>query len=634
MNFTLNMMTTLGLSLSIGILVDDAIVVIENIYRHLAMGKNAIQAAKDATAEIGLAVFATTLTICAVFVPVAFMEGIIGRFFFQFGLTVTFAVLISLFVAFTLTPMLSSRMLRDHDHNADPGMIGRWLNKVDARYRTILNWCLHHRWLTLGIGVASFVVSIGMLAFIPVSFFPREDRSTFMLSITLPENTSIAVTKAKALRTAHLLKEYPGVSEVVSAVAAGNEKKPNFARLTVNLVAPGDRNYSQEEMMARVRTDFASFFAQDHTEFDVGIDNNGQGRSQAVQLVFMGDDREELAKVTDEVAQFMKSHIEGLVDVATTKAKPRQEYSIDLNLGLAKDVALSTTDMAMGTRTLFEGQKVGQIEDKSGRYDIRVKASPHSRTSVQDVTAVSFASAKGSLLALSSVSNVKSGLAASTIERFDGRNQITVLANYTGRNLNGVTQQINAYVKAHVPEHISTKWEGEADIMAKSIVSMLTALLLAVLLIYMILCAQYERYLAPFVIMMALPLSLTGAFGALLLTGQYISVYTMIGVILLMGIVTKNGILLIDFTLHKMNEGLSVYDALMEAGPVRLRPILMTTFAAGFGMLPVAIGHGEGGEAKSPMGIAVMGGLFVSTLLTLIVVPCLFSLMEGFRRAK
>lgn len=625
MDFTLNMMSTLGLSLSIGILIDDAIVVIENIYRHLSMGKDAKTAAQDATAEIGLPVFATTLTICAVFVPVAFMEGIVGRFFYQFGLTVAFAVLVSLFVAFTLTPMLSSRWLTATNHEKRQDRVGKFLDWIDLKYTNILSWSLHHRWKTLLAGMSTFVLSLFLLGFIPMSFFPKEDKSQFAVDFRLPENTNITPTKIRVLAVAEFLKKYPGVSSVVSQIGTGTEKKPNAAHLSVILIPKDKRAYSQQEIMQRVRGDLKSFFTEPGAELNVGeLESSGGGATQTLQLIFLSDNRTDLVNFTDQVVNFLKKDIPGAVDVSSTKAKPQQEYNINLGLLRASDLSINPSMVAMNARTLFEGEKVGQFVDEGDRYNIRVQLKSSDKQTPGDITALGISNSN----TLASIVSLDENNAPASIERFNGQQQITVLANYTKSDLSAVTQKIQDYVKKNAPSSVSLVLEGEADLMQKSLSSMLRALALAVLLIYLILCAQYERYLAPFVIMMALPLSFTGAFGALLLFGEHISIYTMIGLILLMGIVTKNGILLIDFTLHHMEKGKSVDEALMEAAPIRLRPILMTTFAASFGMLPVAIGHGEGGEAKSSMGIAVIGGLLASTLLTLVVIPCLFSLIQ------
>ena len=634
--FTLNVMSTLGLSLSIGILIDDAIIVIENIHRHLSMGKSGPQAAKDATSEIGLAVFATTLTICAVFVPVAFMEGIIGRFFYQFGLTVAFAVAISLFVAFTLTPMLSARLLKGGEHKPHGGkLLLLWtaienvLTAIDEAYRKTLTWCLTHRGITLAGGVFTFILSFFLLRFVPVAFFPKEDRSQFAISYTLPEGTSLGIAKERSLALAEGVKNYPGVDKVVTAVAATRERKPNKARLDVLLVDPKDRTYSQADLINRVRTEVVPAFTKDGSEVSIQEgDGAGGGRSEPIQMVFKSNDYDALIGFTDQVAQYIKANLPGAVDTSTTKPKSIQEYRIEVDSDRAADLGVSAAQIGMTIRALYEGDKISEIDDRGTSYDVRMRISDRDRLSPEDLSSITMRSRTGQQITLGSVARIVPAKAPALIERMDGQRQITVLSNYTAKDLNAAVNKIQEYVSQNMPANISVDLAGQAEIMKKSIASMLKALGLAVLLVFMILCAQYERYVAPLVIMAALPLSFTGAFGSLILTGQAMSVYTMIGIILLMGIVTKNGILLIDFTMQRIREGATVDEALLEAGPIRLRPILMTTFAAGGGMIPIAVGHGVGGEARSPMGVAVIGGLIMSTLLTLVVVPCLFSVVE------
>lgn len=639
MHFTLNMMSTLGLSLSIGILIDDAIIVIENIHRHKMMGKSGPDAAKDATTEIGLAVMATTLTICAVFVPVAFMEGIIGRFFYQFGLTVTFAVLVSLFVAFTFTPMLSARLLKEGEHKPrNPFLLRLWevienaLNKLDDSYRGLLKWCLEHRAITLVVGALTFVASMVLLRFVPVAFFPKEDRAQFNVTYSMPEGTPMVVSKKQSLELSRAIQAYPGVDKVITAIAATQERKANKVRFDVLLSPKETRNFSQAEFMDRLRTDLLPKFNVGGSEVVVSdADQGGSGRSQPIQLIFKSDNWSELVTYTDKVAAYVKNNVPGTVDVTTTKPKTQPEYQISLDPDRAADIGVSTAQVALTMRALFEGDKISEIDDKGSTYDVRLRISDQDRLSAEDLAGVTFMSRRGQQITLGQVARITPSSAPSAIERFDGQRQITVLANFTGKDLNKASEDIQAFVKSGIPADITMSLSGQAEIMKTSIMAMLKALILAVLLVFMILCAQYERYLAPLVIMAALPLSFTGAFGSLLITGQVMSVYTMIGLILLMGIVTKNGILLVDFTMQRMREGKSVTEALLEAGPIRLRPILMTTFAAGGGMLPIAIGHGEGGEARSPMGVAVIGGLLMSTVLTLVVVPCAFSLMEQVR---
>lgn len=637
MGFTLNMMTTLALSLSIGILIDDAIIVVENIHRHLAMGKSGRDAARDATREIGLAVIATTLTLCAVFVPVAFMRGIIGRFFFQFGLTVAFAVLISLFVAFTLTPMLSSKFLvheedlKKHKFGAVAGYINNLFTRIEKAYQNLLSWCLNNRGKTLFTGFAVFVLSIVMLKFVPVSFFPSNDRAEFNIDYSLPEGTSLALTKNKSLILSEAVKSYPGVASVITSVGASADRKPNNANLSVRLVPKNEREYSQQELMNRLREDLKKNFEIDGATLSLAAEGGGGPRSEPIQFVFKSDNWENLSSFAEQVVQFTKDNVAGAVDVKTSKPKSQEELKIVVDSLKASDLGISSAEIGSSIRTLFEGEKVGNIDRAGKNIDIRLRISDDNRTSALDVAGVSIRSQRGDYIALSSVATIVPSQAPSSIERLDRQRQIALLANFNGKDLNAAVNQINNYIQENKTPGITVVLGGEAEIMKDSITAMMEALLLAVILVFIILCIQYESYSAPMVIMAALPLSLTGAFGALLLTGQVMSIYAMIGIILLMGLVTKNGILLIDFTLQKMKEGLSVNNALLTAGPLRLKPILMTTFAAGGGMLPVAIGHGIGGEARSPMGVVVIGGLLASTLLTLVVVPCFFSVVSEIK---
>ena len=639
MGFTLNLMTTLGLSLAIGILIDDAIIVIENIHRHLGMGKTGAEAAKDATSEIGLAVFATTLTICAVFVPVAFMDGIIGRFFYQFGLTVAFAVLVSLFCAFTIAPMLSARLLSPGEHIPEQPQLRaiylkleHWFTSLDSGYRRLLAYSLHHRGYTIFGGFLIFVLSIVMLKFVPVAFFPKEDRAQMIVNYTLPEGTSLEATRDKTFDLVQSLQKYPGVDRVVTALGASSDKKANKARIDVLLIDKHERKFSQQDLMSRMREELVPVYAVNGAELTVAEQSGGGGgRNEPIQFIFKSDNWNELVAFTDKMAEYVKANVPGAVDVATSKPKPSEEFRIIIDQGRAADLNVSAAQIGGVLRALFEGDKVGDLQIDGKTVDVRLRISDKDRLNVDALSGITLRSRTGQVVSLGALAEISMANAPSVIERFNRQRQITVFANFTGKDLNKASNLIQSFAEKNMPPSITLSPSGQTEIMRDAIGAMLRALMIAVLLVFMILCAQYERYLAPMVIMAALPLSLTGAFGSLLITGQAMSVYTMIGIILLMGLVTKNGILLVDFTLHQMGEGKSVYDALMEAGPTRLRPILMTTFAAGGGMLPIALGHGEGGEARSPMGVAVMGGLFLSTFLTLVVVPCLFSLVEEWR---
>lgn len=641
MGFSLNTMSTLGLSLAIGILIDDAIIVIENIHRHLGMGKTGAQAAKDATSEIGLAVFATTLTIVAVFVPVAFMEGIVGRFFYQFGLTVAFAVIISLFCAFTIAPMMSARLLKPGEYQPKNAIlrnishrIDHWLTALDNVYRRILQWSLVNRWKTLAMAGAITIFSFFLLRFVPVAFFPKEDRGEFTVNYTLPEGTSIDGTATKSLILVESIQKFPGVKRVVTALAAGGDKKVNTARIYVQLLDKADRDFSQQEMILRMRAELAPRFAVDGAEVSLTEAGGGGGnRSEPIQYIFQSNDWEKLVAFTDKAKKEIPTLVPGTSDVNTTKPKDSREYRIVIDQGRAADLGISTAQIGSALRSLYEGDRISDIVSNGKTVDVRLRVGDDDRLAATDLSAITLKNSRGDPIGLNSIADIRLANSPSTIERFNRQRQITLVSNFSGKDLGKAASTIDAYVAKNMPPEVTLDRAGQTELMVNAVKAILKALGIAILLVYMILCAQYESYLAPLVIMAALPLSLTGAFGSLLITGQIMSIYTMIGIILLMGLVTKNGILLIDFTLQKMGEGLKVDEALMEAGPVRLRPILMTTFAAGGGMVPIAIGHGVGGEARSPMGVAVIGGLLASTVLTLLVVPCLFSLAEGMQIA-
>ncbi|MEY4066628.1 MAG: hypothetical protein RIR26_2836 [Pseudomonadota bacterium] len=634
MGFTLNLMTTLGLTLSIGILVDDAIVVIENIYRRLEMGESPFDAARNGTSEIGLAALAITLSIVAVFVPVAFMEGILGRFFYQFGMTVAFSVMVSLFVAFTLTPMMSSRLLKSH-HGHIPSFFvpfERAFTQIEEKYRHILRKSLMSPKKTVGVGVAVLIISMVLLKFVPVSFFPKEDRSQFQVNYELPEGTPLSLMKERAAVVDSFLRQYPGVKDVVVAIGANAERKPNLARLDVNLIAKNMRSFTQEEMVKRLRTDLKTRFPDPKDKIEVSEQSgSGGGRQQPIQLILQGAEFEKLSAYANETRDWVSKNIAGAVDVQTSEPPLVQEVKVVTDPVRAADVGMSTQQVGFALRTLFEGLKVGEIEDKGERYNVRAKVADIDSRSLADLSGLTLPNAMGVPIALTSVAKIEAKPSLSKVERLGGQRQIVVLANFQGKDLSGAIRKLEEQVKSTLPEGVSFSFEGQAKLLKDAVSAMLSALGLAILLVFIVLCAQFESYLTPFVIMMSVPLAFSGAFAGLLVTQKAMSIYAMIGLIMLMGLVTKNAILLIDFTLGRMRAGLNMIDALVEAGPVRLRPILMTTAAMIFGMLPIAIGHGDGGEARAPMAVCVIGGLVSSTLLTLVVVPSVFVLVQNGR---
>lgn len=633
LGFTLNIMTTLGLTLSIGILVDDAIVVVENIYRHLKMGKNPVDAARDGTNEIGMAVFAITLSIISVFVPVAFMDGIVGRFFFQFGITVAVAVCLSLFVAFTLTPMTSSRILKSGGHGEGhhtPKIFvpfDRALNRLDRSYGSILGWALRRRGITIGLGIVILIFSGIMLKHVPSAFFPKEDRGELQVVYELSEGTSITAMKQNASRIQRFLEKYPGVKQIIMYIGSGAEKKPNLATFEVTLVDKHERSYGQEDMIQRLRKDLNDG-KQEGERFEVNAQGGGGGRPQPIQMILQGPDFEKLSTFANQVKDYVAKNVPGATDVSTTEPARADEIRVISNPLLAADLGLSTAQIGTALRSLFEGIKVGEVLTNGLRYDVLVQASERDRSNPSDLSGLSLPNAKGVQIDLSSVAAVETIKAPSKIDRRGGQKQITVLSNFTGQDEAGANRQIEEEVKRTLPPGITYSFEGSSKLQRDAVSAIVSSMVLAILLVYMVLCAQFESYSTPFVIMMSVPLAFSGAFLGLLITRQTMSIYAMIGLIMLVGLVTKNAILLIDFTLQRIREGKGVNEALLEAGPIRLRPILMTTAAMIFGMLPIAIGHGTGGEARAPMAVCVIGGLISSTALTLIVIPCIFSVLQ------
>ncbi|MDX9724301.1 MAG: efflux RND transporter permease subunit [Myxococcota bacterium] len=630
LGFTFNIITMLALSLSIGILIDDAIVVIENIYRHLQMGKGAMQAAREASAEIGLAVLATTLSIIAVFVPVAFMRGIIGRFFLQFGLTVAFAVAVSLFVAFTLTPMLSSRWLKPHK----PGLVGRILDApiklLEWVYRRILLVSMRLRFVTLLLAFAVLAGSMYLGKDLKAEFMPKDDQSAFKVSFELPIGSNLDASIQYATEVEALLREQAGVTSVMTTIGGGVQGEVHRGEFVVNMVRPKQRMFSQFELMDRVRQVLKA--RQDGVKVVLGdaqsIAGGGMGETQ-IQYLVQGQNYEELAATADKLVAAMREK-GGYVDLDTSYRAGKPELAIRIDRNRAADLGVPMVMIAMTIRTLFAGEKATELLVDGERHEVRVRLPEELRRSADSIYNLSVRSTSGQLVSMSNLVTVDPGSGPATIERYARQRQITVRANLDGsKALGAATEEIDAMAKELLPPGVSGTWAGESEILEESIAGMVEALVLAIILIFLILAAQYESWVQPLIIMLSLPLSLIGAVGALVLTDSPVSIFTMIGFIMLMGLVTKNAILLVDYANQCKAEGMSTLDAVVKAGVVRMRPILMTTVAMIFGMLPIAMAISEGSEGKSPMAVTVIGGLATSMVLTLVVVPVVYSLVDS-----
>ncbi len=643
LGFTLNTLSLLALTLSIGILVDDAIVVRENITRHLHMGKSHLRAALDGTNEIGLAVIATTATIVAVFLPVAFMDGIVGRFFYEFGVTVSAAVLISLFVAFTLDPMLSSVW---YDPDAQPdakrGPIGRLIARFDrgfewmaGQYRRAIGWTLRHRLVTLLVTSGIFIGSLFMVPLVGTEFVPNADEGRFQVNITAPVGSSLDYTTTKVRQVEKALREFPEVEMLYSTINTGGAAGKHRAAILVGLVPLDMRSRTPLSLAEPVRKRLSAI-----PGIEVTILQNGLGGGESpVQLSILGDDRAVLEKIAASLVEDMKK-IPGLVDVTSSAKDVTSVLSVRLKPAAASDLGIAHADLAAALSPLIGGEDVSKWTDSDGNtYDIVTRLPAERRSDLASLGELMIATGRTAangaplMVRLDQVADIGIMPAPAEIRRIDNRREILVSANIAGRTLGDVTETLQGLTAGlDLPNGYRIRFGGDAETMQETVGHMVTALSMAVIFIYIVLASQFGSFLQPLAIMASLPLSLVGVLIGLMIAGSTINMFSLIGFIMLMGLVTKNGILLVDFANRERRRGLSLNEALENAGVIRFRPIIMTTLAMIFGMIPLGLAVGGGGAQRAPMAHAVVGGLISSTLLTLIVVPTILSYLDSIIR--
>ncbi len=628
--FTLNIMTMLGLSLSIGILIDDSIVVLENIYRRMEEGEAPIQASREGASEIGLAVMATTLSIVAVFVPVAFMKGIVGKFFFEFGITVTVAVLISLFVSLTLTPMLTSRFLSyQKKHGKVYLFLEKGFDKMFDVYRPLLALALRNRSKVIAIAAASVVAGLALFVVLGKEFLPAEDQGRYMVRLETPIDYSLSRADSAMKKIDEQLRQRPEVQSTFYVTGSDLTPDINKSRIYVNLKERKDRNIIQIDSMKQVR-DFLGNAQDIKSSVEMIAMVGGGMRSVPIQLMIQGRDLDDLNMRTLAIRnEFAK--LPGIVDVDTSIETGKPEVCISIDRDKAANLGVSASSIGGMVNTMIGGEIVGKYKDKKEgeRYDITARLLSSERDHPDDIDTLWVRSSTGELVHLKDVTNIQTGKGPTVIMHYNRQRAATLFAG-TDKNkpMGQAMTELNAIVKKNVTPDISTRYVGMADAMLDAFKNIAFALVIAVIMVYMILASQFESFVHPFTIMFSLPVSLIGAMGLLLVTGERIQIFSLIGVIMLMGLVTKNAILLVDYTITLRHRGLSREEALMKAGPVRLRPIVMTTAAMVFGMLPTALKLGEGAESRAPMAIAVIGGLITSTLLTLVVIPVVYTIVD------
>jgi hydrophobic/amphiphilic exporter-1 (mainly G- bacteria), HAE1 family len=648
--FTINVLTLMGLSLAIGMLIDDAIVVRENIVRHLQRGKDHFAAARDGTAEIGLAVMATSFTIMAVFVPVAFMGGMVGRMFFEFGITVAAAVAVSLFVSFTLDPMLSSRWVDpDIERGYHPHFVGRtlqrfnrWFDDLHLKYERLLAWCLGHRRRVVAMAVAAFALGLALilprplgLGWIGGDFMPDFNRGEYQVSIRATPGTTLADTRARALQVVRKLKTMPDVEYTYTTIGeAGITRRPSTEGVVyVKLKPTRGKTFSQV-------LDEARHVVADVPGLTYAFTEAGPFGQKPLQYSVRGPEIDELDRISRELVQTMEK-IPGIADVETSLEKSKPELRVEFDRERAGDLGLNVSPVAMTLRAAVTGEVATTIEDAAGdTHDVRVRLRPDQRRYADDLLALRVPTDKDDafgdkiLVPLGEVARAVPASGPSTIRRKDLQREVRISAANTGRSLGEVAADIETAAAAMKLEPgYDVLPGGDSEELKKMFSNMLQTLLLAVILIYLILASQFGSFFHPLAIMLSLPLSLVGVAIALLTTGDSLNIMSMIGLITLMGLVTKNAILLVDFTNQARAQGLERNAALIRAGSTRLRPIVMTTLAMIFGMLPLAFAIGAGAEMRAPMARAVIGGLITSTLLTLIVVPVVYTYLDGLRPA-
>lgn len=637
LGMTLNVMTLMALSLAIGLLIDDAIVVRENIVRHLEHGQDHMTAARVGTAEIGLAVLATTLSIVAVFVPVAFMKGIMGRFFFQFGMTVAFAVMVSLFVSFTLDPMLSSRWVDpDVERKGKRHAVARvldgfngWFDRTADRYKGLIGWALDHRRTVLAFATLAFVSGIALFGTLQSEFMVNYDQAEFQIRFKTAPDASFEETRGRLDAILAELKKMPEIRHTYASIGAGETGTVRDARVYVKLVESKERKKHATVLAAEARGRIAPI---------AGIipSVEMQADSFAEKPIMVSIRGEEIPLLKQYAAQLKDAvyRIKGVVDLELTLELDLPEYRLVVDRPRASDAGLSTPAIARTVGALVGGEAVTTYEDDEGEaVDVRVRLPLAMRRDVAQIGDLRLAVPRGkgapSLVPLSELVKAERATTPSEISRRDLSREVLLTANLEGVPLGTAVEKIRAAAaKIPMAPGYSIYFPGEAERMEESFGYMAEALLLAIVFVYLILAAQFESFIDPLSIMLSLPLSIVGMAGMLAITGDTVNIMSLIGLILLMGLVTKNAILLVDYTKVLRKEGIDRRTALITAGRTRLRPIMMTTLAMIFGMLPLALGLGQGAEMRSPMGRAVIGGLITSTVLTLLVVPVVYTLFD------
>ncbi len=661
MDYTLNQITMLSLTLMVGIVIDDAIVVLENIYRFVEeKGMSPYQAAIEGTREIGLAVLATTLSLMAVFVPIGFMQGIVGRFMSSFGLTAAFAVAVSLLVSFTLTPMLAARMIKAPKHEETPkdenaplevhgdGMIENrqpqaakhqkdskqrgFYKYIDSSYTWMLKFSMAHRWLIVVLCVLVFLSIVPLFAFVGKNFLPTDDQSQFEISIRAPEGYSISATSQLFERIATDVRKLEGVSDTLTTIGGGQQQIVNNGTIFVRLSEIGERSVSQEDLMVKTREVLSKNYADLNLRTGVqpvAAFSGGGQRNANVQFLISGPDLKKLEEISAVMIEKMKQ-IPDAVDVDSTLISGKPEVRLTVDRDTAADLGVSVGAVSQALNTLVAGTEATTFTQGTDQYEVRVRAVNNFRTDVEGLKRLLVPSTTLGTVSLDRVVKVSDGTGPSSVDRLNRQRQVTLLANTKpGGSATSITAAMDGFIKdLNLPAGYTTGYVGQSKELGKSLYYFMLAIALSFIFMYIVLAAQFESFIPPVTILLTLPLSIPFGILSLLLTGQTVNIFSGLGLLLLFGVVKKNAILQIDHTNHLRETGMSRYDAIIQANRDRLRPILMTTIALVAGMIPLVVSTGAGAGTNRSIGVLVVGGQSLCLLLTLLAVPVFYSLFD------
>jgi len=633
MGFTLNQITMLALTLMVGIVIDDAIIVLENVYRFIEeKGMTPFQAAIEGTREIGLAVMATTLSLLAVFLPVGFMGGIVGRFMSSFGFTSGFSIAVSLLVSFTLTPMLCSRFVKapkraGGGHSSKDSGLFKWL---DRYYTRLLMWSMAHRKAVIGFSVLTVLSIVPLFMLVGKNFLPADDQSQYNVLIRTPEGTSLASTTQIAERVAQQIRALPGVESTLMTDGSTADGSVNNASIYVKLTDLNQRSASQQDLMQRTRALLRSIPNEIHTGVELVSTIGGNQSNADVQYFIQGPDLGKLAKYSDALLVKMK-HIPGVADADSTLRTGKPEVSLDIDRARAADLGVSVMDIEQALNTLVAGQAASTFNAGDDQYDVRVRAQEQFRGGVEGLSKMTVASVnKRSSVGLDEVAHMRAGTGPSSVNRIARQRQVTLTCNVLpGGSQAAILSALNQAVsEMGMDPDYRTGLAGASKELGRTGYYFMLAFSLTFIFMYIVLAAQFESFVHPITILLTLPLAIPFGIVSLLVAHQTVNIFSGLGLLLLFGIVKKNAILQIDHTNGLRASGMARYDAIIQANRDRLRPILMTTMALVAGMLPLVISSGTGAATNRSIGVLVVGGQSLCLVLTLLAVPVFYSFFE------